>query len=76
VSWDGHTVAGRLQFRVEAASGSGGPPVDLSSPPSSAPAGARSSLGDLWPVIVAVLLTAATAVAAWSLTTRRRRRPA
>lgn len=73
VSWDGHAVAGRLQFRVAAPSGSGAAPVALSPPPSSAEATGGRSLADLVPVILAVLVTT---VVAWTLTIRRRGRPA
>jgi methionine-rich copper-binding protein CopC len=73
VSWDGHTVAGRLRFRVSAASSSGVAPVSLSSSPAPAEVTAGSSLANLWPVILAVLVTT---VAAWTLTSRRRGRPA
>ena len=73
VSWDGHRVAGRLRFRVSAPSGSGVAPVSLSSSSSAAEVTAGSSLANLWPVILAVLVTS---VAAWTLTTRRRCRPA
>jgi methionine-rich copper-binding protein CopC len=73
MSWDGHPVAGRLQFRVSAPSGSGVAPVPLSSPPSAADVSAGTSLANLWPVILAVLVTT---VAAWTLATRHRGRPA